>query len=132
MSRSGNAVRRLGREDGAAAIEFAIVSVILFMILFGIFEFGRTYSQYEVLQGAAREGARRAAVGASTSDVKQAVIDAAEPYTLTNQPAVDRSCTDDTVGDPVTVSWTQQFQISIPFLPPANVTRTIKGVFRCE
>ena len=40
--------------------------------------------------------------------------------------------TSDTVGDPVTVSWNQTFQISIPFLPPATINRTIKGVFRCE
>ena len=42
------------REHGAAAVEFAIVSTVLFMIVFGIIEFGRTYSQYEVMQGAAR------------------------------------------------------------------------------
>ena len=123
---------RLRREDGAAAVEFAIVSTILFMIVFGILEFGRTYSQYEVLQGAAREGARRAAVGATLSQVQQSVTQAADPYTLTNQPTMDRTCTQDDVGQPVTVSWAQTFQISIPFLPPANVTRTIKGVFRCE
>ena len=127
-----HSVRRLRGEDGAAAVEFAIVSTILFMIVFGIIEFGRTYSQYEVLQGAAREGARRAAVGASVSAIQQAVTQAADPYTLTNTPAVDHTCTEDTVGQPVTVSWTQDFQISIPFLPPATITRNIQGVFRCE
>ena len=122
----------LRREDGAAAVEFAIVSTVLFLIVFGIIEFGRTYSQYEAFQGAAREGARRAAVGATLTQVQQAVTQAADPYTLTNSPSMDRSCTQDTVGQPVTVSWSQTFQISIPFMPPANVTRTIKGVFRCE
>ena len=124
--------RVLRREEGAAAVEFAIVSTILFLIVFGITEFGRTYSQYEVLQGAAREGARRAAVGATLPQVQQAVTQAADPYTLTNQPTMDRTCTPDAAGQPVTVSWNQSFQISIPFLPPANITRTIKGVFRCE
>jgi len=123
---------RIRREDGAAAVEFAIVSTILFMIVFGILEFGRTYSQYEVLQGAAREGARRAAVGASLSQVQQAVAQAADPYTTTTTPTADRTCTPDQTGQPVTVSWQQTFQISIPFLPPATITRTIKGVFRCE
>jgi Flp pilus assembly protein TadG len=126
-------MRRLGRrEDGAAAVEFAIVSTVLFLIVFGIIEFGRTYSQYEVLQGAAREGARRAAVGATVTQVRDAVTQAADPYTLTTTPAVDRTCTFNTVGQPVTVSWNQTFQISIPFMPVANVTRKIKGVFRCE
>src|SRR5205823_11312313 len=117
---------------GAAAVEFAIVSTILFVIVFGITEFGRTYSQYEVLQGAAREGARRAAVGATLSQVQAAVTQAADPYTPSTAVAVDQTCTPDATGQPVTVSWQQQFQISIPFLPPANITRTIKGVFRCE
>jgi Flp pilus assembly protein TadG len=124
--------KRLRGERGAAAVEFAIISTVLFMIVFGIIEFGRTYSQYEVFQGAAREGARRAAVGASLSEVQQAVSQAADPYTLSNTPAMDRTCTPSTVGEAVTVSWNQTFQISIPFLPPANVNRTIKGVFRCE
>src|SRR5205085_7431285 len=105
--------RRLGREDGAAAVEFAIVSTILFLIVFGIIEFGRTYSQYEVMQGAAREGARRAAVGATLSQVQSAVTQAADPYTLTNTPSMDRTCGPDQTGQPVTVSWTQTFQISI-------------------
>ena len=123
---------RLREERGAAAVEFAIVSTILFVIVFGITEFGRTYSQYEVLQGAAREGARRAAVGATLTQVQSAVTQAADPYTPSTPVTVDRSCTPDAVGQPVTVSWTQDFQIEIPFLPPASITRTIKGVFRCE
>ena len=124
--------RRLQGERGAAAVEFALVSTVLFLIVFGIIEFGRTYSQYEVLQGAAREGARRAAVGASLTQVQDAITEAADPYSLTNTPTMDRTCTPDSVGQAVTVSWNQSFQISIPFLPAANVTRTIKGVFRCE
>ena len=124
--------RRLGREDGAAAVEFAIVSTILFLIVFGIIEFGRTYSQYEVMQGAAREGARRAAVGATLTQVQSAVTQAADPYTPSTPVTMDRTCTPDATGQPVSVSWTQNFQISIPFLPPANISRTIKGVFRCE
>jgi Flp pilus assembly protein TadG len=124
--------RRLASEDGVAAVEFAIVSTVLFLVLFGILEFGQTYSKYEVLQGAAREGARRAAVRATPGDIVQAVYDSADPYTLTNSPAIDRPCTDETVGEPVTVSWEQIFEINIPFMPPATITREIRGVFRCE
>ena len=124
--------RVVGEESGVVAVEFAIISTILFLLVFGIIEFGRTYSQYEVLQGAAREGARRAAVGATPSQVQSAVDDAADPYKPTTTPSVDKQCTQDTVGDPVTVSWNQTFDIEIPFMPPAHVTRTIKGVFRCE
>jgi Flp pilus assembly protein TadG len=114
------------------AVEFALISTVLFLILFGIIEFGRTYSQYEVMQSAAREGARAAAVGATASAVEDAVENAADPYELTNTPAVDKQCTEDAAGQNVTVSWSQNFEISIPFIPAATITRTIKGVFRCE
>jgi Flp pilus assembly protein TadG len=115
-----------------AAVEFALVSTLLFLILFGILEFGRTYSEFEVLQGAAREGARRAAVREAPGDVVAAVYDSADPYEPTNAPSVDKTCDETTVGESVTVSWEQEFEISIPFLPPATITREIKGVFRCE
>ena len=120
------------REDGVVAVEFALISTALLLIVFGIIEFGRTYSEYEVMQGAAREGARRAAVGAPLADVQNAVYDSADPYELSNPPAMDKQCTQDTVGESVTVSWDQTFEISIPFLPAWETTRTIKGVFRCE
>ncbi|MBI4261201.1 MAG: pilus assembly protein [Actinobacteria bacterium] len=132
MARGTGARSRLRREDGVAAVEFAIVSTVLFLVLFGIIEFGRTYSEYEVLQGAAREGARRAAVRAPADEVVAAVYAAAEPYTPSSGPAVSGQCSETTVGQQVSVSWNQSFEISIPFMPPATITRTITGVFRCE
>jgi Flp pilus assembly protein TadG len=48
----------LKREDGAAAIEFAILLPILLMILFGIIEFGFALYGKEVITNASREGAR--------------------------------------------------------------------------
>ena len=40
-------------EDGAAALEFAIVFVLLMMLLFGIIRFGQFFGQYEAMVGAA-------------------------------------------------------------------------------
>ena len=59
--------RRIGRDrqDGAVAVEFALIAPILILILAGVVQFGIVYSQYQVLQGAAREGARCAAVQAA-------------------------------------------------------------------
>ena len=91
----GSFRRRLNGERGAAAVEFAIVSTILFIVVFGIIEFGRTYSQYEVMQCAAREGARRAAVGATLTQVQSAVTQAADPYTPSTPVTMDRTCTPD-------------------------------------
>jgi Flp pilus assembly protein TadG len=48
----------LKREEGAAAIEFAILLPLLMMILFGIIEFGLVLYRQEVITNASREGAR--------------------------------------------------------------------------
>ncbi len=119
-------------EEGAAAVEFAIISTVLLLILFGTIEFGKAYSQYQVLQGAAREGGRLAAVREPPSTVVARVYDAAQPYAPTTTPTVDKQCSDLTAGEPVTVSWVQDFQISIPFWNNVTVSREIRGVFRCE
>jgi Flp pilus assembly protein TadG len=48
----------LKREEGAAAVEFALVLPILLMIVFGIIEFGLVLYNQEVITNASREGAR--------------------------------------------------------------------------
>jgi hypothetical protein len=48
----------LKREDGAAAVEFALVLPVLIVILFGIIEFGFALYNKEVITNASREGAR--------------------------------------------------------------------------
>lgn len=47
-----------GRQKGAAAVEFALVIVILLLILAGIIEFGRAFWYYDALTKATRDGAR--------------------------------------------------------------------------
>lgn len=123
---------RLVREDGAAAVEFALVVSLLMVLVFGIIGFGQAFGKYEVLQGAAREGGRLAAVRGSASDVVARVEDAAAPYTLSTAPQVSRTCDDSTTGMPVVVGWDQVFRVSIPFLPAVNETVHIQAEFRCE
>ena len=48
----------LKREDGTAAVEFALLLPLLMMILFGIIEFGFVFYNQEVITNASREGAR--------------------------------------------------------------------------
>ncbi len=79
-------------EKGNAVIEMALLLPILLLILFGITEFGRAVMTVNVLNTAAREGARLAAVS-SLSDTLQVearviqVLDAAniEPKAVTVQ-----------------------------------------------
>ena len=54
--------RIAGQEAGAAAVEFALVVVILLVIVFGIINFGVVFSHQLTLNNAVREGARGAVV----------------------------------------------------------------------
>jgi hypothetical protein len=159
---------RFKNQRGAAAVEFALIASILFMLLFGIFEFGAFYSRYNVYQGAAREGARLAAIRPVTcsdsgstagcvtpTEVADRVVEAAEPYeicsgandgeimggetncgasivTVSVADGGGSQCTADTIGDPVTVSWSQRFDISLPLIPAMHMNKTVEGTFRCE
>ena len=122
------------------AVEFAIIMILLFMILFGIIEFGITLSKYEVYLGAAREGARYAAVrckpesssGCTNTLIATRVQNAATGYSLSNAPTADKNCSDQTTGAEVTVLWNQHFSLRIPFVPDLSFDKDVKGVFRCE
>jgi Flp pilus assembly protein TadG len=54
--------RRHRRSRGTALVEFGLVAPVLFMILFGIIEFGWAFVQFLDVRHGAREGARLAAV----------------------------------------------------------------------
>jgi len=60
-------------ERGATMAEFAIISVVFFMIIFGIIEFGRLLYTHNALTDAARRGARYAALHHETIDDKACV-----------------------------------------------------------
>jgi Flp pilus assembly protein TadG len=146
------AKRFVGGERGAAAVEFALIAPLLFMLLFGIFEFGLVWSQKNVYVGAAREGARYAAVNCDASGttngcvsgadqwgkVKSQITNAAVGYPVdfsnfsvaTNPATASGACT--APGSSVTVGWTQPMSIDIPFLPKWNLNVPIQAVFRCE
>ena len=53
---------RRSSEKGAAMAEFVIISVVFFMIIFAIIEFGRFFYTYNALNDAARRGARYGAL----------------------------------------------------------------------
>ena len=127
--------RRIRGQRGAVAVEFALILPALLLIVVGTIEFGRVYSQFQVYNGAAREGARCAAVQSTPFDdcvIQDRIDQAASPYEVDGPATVSTSCTDLTVGDPVTVSWPQTFDLSIPFWDDVTITRTIEATFRCE
>lgn len=50
------------REQGVASIEFAVVGLVFFIVLFGIFELSRALFTWNTLSEATRRGARQAAI----------------------------------------------------------------------
>jgi Flp pilus assembly protein TadG len=136
---------RFRQEGGVAAVEFALILPVVMMILFGILEFGRVWSQYQVFQGAAREGARCAAVkssGISNCVIQDKIDQASQPYTpepatvqiVNSSGAVVQSgpCTLSTRGLDVRVSWVQPLDVNVPFWRDVTLSPTVQAVFRCE
>jgi Flp pilus assembly protein TadG len=129
--------RRLRRENGAVAVEFALIMPVLLLILFGTIEWGRVWSQHQVFNGAAREGARCAAVqggGFATCDIEAEIQNAAGPYEPDlSSLSVSNDCSDpEAQGEDVTVAWIQPLDINIPFWDSVTVNPTIEATFRCE
>src|SRR2546430_1177326 len=116
--------KREDGERGAVAVEFAIIFPLLAMMLFGIVQFGIAFSQYEVYTGAAREGARYAAVrcapdsttGCTSTLIQNKVNGAAVGYSVgPGTPTESIACSGSTIGQNVTVSWSQNITINIPY-----------------
>jgi TadE-like protein len=135
---------KLRGEDGAAAVEFALVVSLLFVLLFGIMEFGLAFFQLQSLRSATREGARAAAIGADDGEISDAIVagssgslpDGFSGYTLSPS---DGCADEDTELVEVTLpesslpaNVASTFEINIPFIPEFALTPEIRGSFRCE
>lgn len=123
---------------GAAAVEFAVVAPLLFLVIFGIIEFGRMMMVQQILTNASREGARRAILEQATEDQVEAVVGdylagaSISGANVTISPSDLKSIG---FGDPVTVT------VSVPYdrvswLPSSwffrGTTLTAQSVMRGE
>jgi Flp pilus assembly protein TadG len=133
---------RIRREDGASAVEFALVAPLLFMLVFGIIGFGLAFLQVQSIRTAVREGGRAAAVGAPTATVQQKTIDASSGSIPTGQntnvivsPA---QCTPNNIGSDVSVTYNTAnlpaggVVVRIPLIPDIVMRPVISASFRCE
>ncbi|HWH28522.1 MAG TPA: TadE/TadG family type IV pilus assembly protein [Mycobacteriales bacterium] len=64
-------------DDGAAAVEFALVMPILFLVVFAIVDFGRAYFATSTLSHAAREGVRVVALGGTAGAAERRTVEVA-------------------------------------------------------
>ncbi|MCW2956164.1 MAG: pilus assembly protein [Thermoleophilia bacterium] len=88
--------RSSSSETGQSMVEFAMILPVLFLVLFGIFQFGLVFGKQLDLKSATRDGARRAAVS----------MDRPDPVRLTRQAIFD------------TLSLTKDDEITIDVSPP--------------
>jgi Flp pilus assembly protein TadG len=96
----------------AAAVEFAIVAPIFFLLVLGMIEYGRMVMVQQVITNASREGAREAVLdGATAATVTSTVNDYLTAGSISGATVtVDPSpLSGAEFGDPVTVT------VSIPF-----------------
>jgi Flp pilus assembly protein TadG len=63
-------------EEGAAAVEFALIVGVLAMLIFGMLQFGLAFFQLQNLRAATREGARVGAVDGTAQDMRDRVQNA--------------------------------------------------------
>lgn len=85
---------RWAGEGGAAAIEFAIVATIFFMLVFAVIDFGFGFHTWNATSNAAREGARLAAVDPDPGAIRARVERAASFLDLSRM-TVTLTCSTD-------------------------------------
>ena len=145
-TRPSRAVSRRGKvrgEDGAAAVEFAIVSILFFMLVFGIIDFGFAFHSWNNTANAAREGARRGAVTYDAVDIAnrtKAAASTLDPTKLTvivecnhlNAGFVTSSCNSTLAeGDLVRVTVNYVYNMMTPigsFVPGLGTTLNLHSV----
>ncbi len=128
-------------DRGAVAVEFALVAPILLVLLFGIIQYGLYFWAAQGGASAAREAARRAAVGdmVTCTEFRTHVRDridalgsggAAATVTRTYANGPGNSAAAVEVGDVVTVGVTfNTINLNIPLLPfsDASVSQTAES-----
>jgi len=118
---------------GAAAVEFAILFLLLMIIVFGIIEFGFIWLQSHYIANAAREGARVAAKGHDDTQVETAIkdylkglysedrVEGTGPY-----PPPGGGCCSNTDFIEVVISGDVIKVTGLPDLPAVRVTVTVQ------
>jgi Flp pilus assembly protein TadG len=105
--------QELGREDGAAAVEFALIVGVLAMLIFGMLQFGLTFFELQNLRAADREGARLGAVAATPDAIRSRIADASGGA-ISQSEATNTSFIVVQYSDNGTSGWTTKTDITKP------------------
>ena len=125
ITSTGDSSMNSDNQKGAVLVEAAIILPILFLLVFGIFEFGRAMYITNTLNNAAREGARKAAVMTKPINVDAQVANCI-PFdktgiTINTDPASPAS------GEPVTITVTLPFKTFTEMFPMLD-GKILRGV----
>jgi Flp pilus assembly pilin Flp len=127
-------------QDGAAAVEFALLLPLLVMLLFGFIQFGTAFNTRIQATNAAREGARMAVVGIGDwgdigggTSFWQAVQQKAGLGEINNC-VLSTNPDPGVVGGTLTVTFDYPLDLVIPFMPnpPSWQTGTASATMRIE
>lgn len=120
MHRVSSTSARRRDDSGAAAVEFALVSMLLFALLFGVVQYGFYFWSMQAGSAAVREAARQAAVGnLSCAELDTFVADRLGPASFGG--SIDATRTfpaTPKVGDTVTISVSfNSLDLNLPLVP---------------
>ncbi len=107
------------RQAGQSLTEFAAVSTILFMLVFGIFEFGRAYYYYNTVMNTADEGARYGVTDQNVTCI-QTIATISKTVAIGLTPSdVAVTCPDGSCvyGKRISVAVNYSFTAVAPFIP---------------
>jgi Flp pilus assembly protein TadG len=140
-------------QDGAAAVEFALIVIPFVMLVFGIISFGILFAQQLALGNAARDAARSAVVETRTcGQVKAVARNAAQTINMSSADVVVsvarvpaagvavttcgtdslKPCAGSAANDSIEVTVSYRSEIMIPFVVTKEMDIAGEGSFRCE
>lgn len=141
------------RDEGAAAVEFALVFPFVVFAMLAFVSIASVIIQFEHLNAGAREAARFGALSQSTTEaIRNRALDAMPAGRFVTPPTVDvhrlppdstvwvgplgpaeRPCNQVTVGESrVRVRITGVVRPDMPLVDRATLTLSAQGVYRCE
>lgn len=121
---------RPDHDEGASAVEFALVLPILVLLIFGMVQFSLAFNAYVTVNHAAREAARMAAVGQFSASAVKARAYPLDPAKVSV--AGPTLVTDASLGDYYTVSVSYPVEIKIPLWKTKALTLSSTAIMRKE
>jgi Flp pilus assembly protein TadG len=140
----GAVMKRIRNEEGIAALEFAIIFPILFVIMAGIIEFGMVLFMKEVVTNASREGARAGIIQSTPKPTAGDIQNVVQIYLTgaglstsncvsSNCAAVTGACTANCFGQDLTVTVDYRYDFLIlPEFVGTNLTLSASTLMKHE